>query len=128
MYKQQKTTAQRKATADLCPIRNIISRFGDKWSLIVLMTLKENEVVRFSELCRKIPDISSRVLSGTLRTLEEDGLIDRKVYPVVPPKVEYRLTPVGESLMPLISQLTEWALTNMSTIISHRNAVEQQAN
>ena len=122
MYKQQ------KATADLCPIRNIISRFGDKWSLIVLMTLKENEVVRFSELCRQIPDISSRVLSGTLRTLEEDGLIDRKVYPVVPPKVEYRLTPVGESLMPLISQLTEWALTNMSTIISHRNAVEQQAN
>lgn len=107
-----------------CPVRNVVSRFGNKWALLVVLVLSEQETVRFNELCRLIPDVSSRVLSGTLKTLEADGLVDRKVYPVVPPKVEYRLTDIGHSLVPFILQLTEWAQTNMKTIIRNRKKFE----
>lgn len=105
---------------EICPVRNVIARFGDKWSLLVILLLHENEVVRFNELGRMIPDISSRVLSGTLRMLEADGLIARKVYPIVPPKVEYRLTETGKSLVPFILALTEWAQQHMTSITAHR--------
>lgn len=103
-----------------CPIRNVVSRFGDKWSILVLVTIQAQGVIRFSELSRQIPDVSSRVLSSTLKTLEADGLINRKSYPVVPPKVEYSLTPIGESLMPILTELTQWALLNMPDIKRHR--------
>ena len=105
---------------EMRPIRNVVARFGNKWSLLVLLVIGEQEVVRFNELSRLIPDVSSRVLSSTLRTLEADGLIDRKVYAVVPPKVEYRLTESGRSLLPLIRQLTEWAQANMKSVVEHR--------
>lgn len=111
---------------EICPVRNVIARFGNKWSLLTLLIIGEQGVVRFNELGRLIPDVSSRVLSSTLRTLEADGFIDRKVYAVVPPKVEYRLTEVGESLLPLIRQLTEWAQTNMKKIMNHRKEYEQK--
>ena len=110
---------------EMCPVRNVIARFGNKWSLLTVLIIGEQGVVRFNELSRLIPDVSSRVLSSTLRTLEADGLIDRKVYAVVPPKVEYRLTDVGESLLPLIRQLTEWAQANMKKVITHRKEYEQ---
>ena len=71
-----------------------------------------------------IPDISTRVLSTTLKTLEADGLIDRKVYAQVPPKVEYTLTETGKSLIPLIMQLTEWAMNNMKNVMTHRKRYE----
>ena len=100
---------ERNSIIEICPVRNVVSRFGNKWALLVILVLSEQGTVRFNELCRLIPDVSSRVLSGTLRTLEADGLIARKVYPVVPPKVEYRLTDIGSSLVPFIVQLTEWA-------------------
>lgn len=103
-----------------CPIRNVVSRFGDKWSILVLVTIQAQGVIRFSELSRQIPDVSSRVLSSTLKTLEADGLINRKSYPVVPPKVEYSLTPIGESLMPILTELTQWAILNMPAIKRHR--------
>ncbi len=109
---------------EICPIRNVVARFGNKWSLIVLLIINDAGTVRFNELCRMIPDISTRVLSGTLRTLEADGLIDRKVYAQVPPKVEYQLTDTGKSLVPIIHQLTDWALANMKNIISHRTDYE----
>ena len=110
---------------EICPIRNVIARFGDKWSFLVLLTINEHKVIRFNELCRAIPDISPRMLSDTLRTLEADGLISRKVYPVVPPKVEYRLTDIGDSLIPHINRLTEWALENMQKIVSHRKRFDE---
>ena len=110
---------------EICPIRNVIARFGDKWSFLVLLTIDEHKVIRFNELCRAIHDISPRMLSGTLRTLEADGLISRKVYPVVPPKVEYRLTDIGDSLIPHINRLTEWALENMQKIVSHRKRFDE---
>lgn len=105
---------------EMCPVRNVIARFGNKWALLTVLIIGEQGVVRFNELSRLIPDVSSRVLSSTLRTLEADGFIDRKVYAVVPPKVEYRLTEVGKSLLPLIQQLTEWAQTNMKRVMNHR--------
>lgn len=107
-----------------CPIRNVVARFGDKWSLLVLLVINEAGIVRFNELGRMIPDISRRVLSTTLKTLEADGLIDRKVYAQVPPKVEYTLTETGRSLIPLIMQLTEWAQQNMKNVMTHRRRYE----
>lgn len=109
---------------EICPIRNVIARFGSKWALLTLLIIGEQGIVRFNELGRLIPDVSSRVLSSTLRTLEADGLVERKVYAVVPPKVEYKLTEVGESLLPLIRQLTEWAQTNMKRVMDHRKEYE----
>lgn len=110
-----------------CPIRNVVARFGDKWSLLVLLVIDRAGIVRFNELGRMIPDISTRVLSGTLKTLEADGLIRRKVYAQVPPKVEYSLTDTGKSLIPLIMQLTEWAQTNMKNVMTHRRQYESSA-
>ena len=107
---------------EICPIRNVVARFGDKWSLLVLLVINDEKVVRFNELGRMIPDISTRMLSETLKTLEADGLIDRKIYPQVPPKVEYSLTDTGKSLIPLIHQLTEWAQANMKNVLRHREA------
>ncbi len=96
----------------VCPIRDIISKLGDKWSLLTLVTLHANGVMRFSEINKTIGDISQRMLTVTLRSLESDGLIIREVYPQVPPKVEYCLTDKGKSLMPHIEQLVKWALEN----------------
>jgi len=86
---------------DACPIRNILSRLGDKWSLLVLVTLSANGTLRFSDLNRAIGDISQRMLAVTLRSLEADGLVRRKIFPEVPPRVEYSLTASGQGLMRL---------------------------
>lgn len=117
-----KRKEERNAVIEICPVRNVIARFGNKWAFLVMLVIAERGVARFNELGRAIPDVSSRVLSGTLRTLEADGLVTRTVYPVVPPKVEYSLTDIGKSLMPYITQLTEWARNNMKNIVQHRNA------
>lgn len=105
-------------------MRNVIARFGNKWALLVILILSENKVLRFSELKKMIPDVSSRMLSSTLRTLEADGLVSRKVYPEVPPKVEYSPTETGLSLVPFIVQLTEWAQKHMKSIVKHREEFE----
>lgn len=104
-----------------CPVRNVLSRFGDKWSVLVLITLQANGTMRFNELCKAIGDISQRMLTVTLRTLEQDGLVERQVYAEVPPRVEYRLSLLGESLMPHISGLIEWAIRYMPRILNERN-------
>jgi DNA-binding HxlR family transcriptional regulator len=103
-----------------CPIRDILSRLGDKWSLLVLITLEANGIVRFSDIQKSIGDISQRMLTVTLRSLEADGLISRKVYAEVPPKVEYSLTKSGNELLPLIKTLEKWAIENCQNIISSR--------
>lgn len=103
-----------------CPVRNILSRIGDKWSLLILFTLQQHRVIRFKELQRSVPDISQKMLTVTLRTLEEDGLVNREVYPVIPPKVEYKLTERGETLLPHINTLIMWAKENMGDIIEDR--------
>lgn len=115
---------QLNSIIEICPVRNVIARFGNKWAILVILVLSENEPVRYNELRRLIPDISSRVLSNTLRTLEADGLVVRKSYQEVPPKVEYSLTDTGTSLIPLIHELTAWAQKNMKTIIEHRKQAD----
>lgn len=115
---------EKNTIIEICPVRNVIARFGNKWALLVILILSENKVLRFSELKKMIPDVSSRMLSSTLRTLKADGLVSRKVYPEVPPKVEYSLTETGLSLVPFIVQLTEWAQKHMKSIVKHREEFE----
>ena len=115
---------QLNSIIEICPVRNVVARFGNKWALLVILVLSENEPIRYNELGRKIPDISSRVLSNTLRILEADGLVNRRFYQEVPPRVEYSLTETGRSLVPIIIKLTEWAQNNMKTIIEHRSKSE----
>ena len=122
-----KKKADTNSIIEICPIRNVVSRFGNKWSLLVLLVINEGQTVRFNELGRMIPDISTRVLSGTLKTLEAAGRISRKVYAQVPPKVEYTLSDSGRSLIPLIMQLTAWAQTNMKSVMKHRAEYENAA-
>lgn len=117
---------QRNSIIEICPVRNVIARFGNKWALLVILILSEHEKIRFNELRQLIPDISSRGLSGTLKTLETDALVLRTTYPTVPPKVEYQLTELGRSLVPIITQLTEWAQTNLKTIVTHRKEFEEK--
>ncbi len=104
----------------ICPIRDVLSRLGDKWSLLVLATLNVNGIMRFSDIHKSIGDISHRMLTVTLRSLETDGLINRKVYPEVPPRVEYHLTTSGEGLMPHLNNLVTWALENAQDIEKSR--------
>lgn len=105
---------------DSCPIRNVLDRFGDKWSILVLLVLSSEEKMRFNEIHKAINDISQKMLTVTLRMLEADGLVSRKVFPEIPPRVEYRLTEMGQSLMPHILGLVEWAKNNQSVILKQR--------
>ena len=105
-----------------CPIRNVLARMSDKWSLLIIYTLSQVPVLRFGELKSAIPDISQKMLSVTLRTLEEDGFVTRKMYAEIPPRVEYSLTPRANSLLPHIMTLIGWAKDNMASIISDRKA------
>ena len=105
-----------------CPIRNLLCRLGDKWSMLVLVSLNANGVMRFNDLQKSIGDISGRMLTVTLRSLETDGLITRTIYPEVPPRVEYALTASGVSLMPHLNGLVGWALDSLPAIVEQRNA------
>lgn len=108
-----------------CPIRNILARISDKWSLLVLYTLNQEPVMRFNTLQKNIPDISQKMLTVTLKTLEEDGFVNRKVYAEVPPRVEYSLTERALSLLPCINILIEWAKENMEAIIKDRKRIKR---
>lgn len=109
---------------EICPIRNVVSRFGNKWSFLIILLLSENGSTRFGQLGKLIPDISTKVLSNTLRVLEADGLLKRTAFPEVPVRVEYELTDTGRSLVPIILSLTEWAQSHMSSIMQHRKDFE----
>ncbi|MBP7856411.1 MAG: helix-turn-helix transcriptional regulator [Prevotella sp.] len=98
-----------------CPIRQVVNYFGDKWSFIILHTLFSSgtPALRYSEIKRTVHDCSPKMLSATLRNLEAIGLITRKIYPEVPPRVEYALTEHGLSLIPYIVGLTDWVQNNI---------------
>lgn len=106
---------------NVCPIRDIISRISSKWAMLVLVTLHSNGTMRFNDIQKSIGEVSQRMLTVTLRSLEADGLIHRKVYPEVPPRVEYKLSEQGESLMPLLQSLIDWALEHADAIMEDRN-------
>ena len=103
-----------------CPIRNILSRIGDKWSMLVLYTLETDEAKRFKELQRNLPDISQKMLTATLKMLEADGLVKREAFAEVPPRVEYSLSDKGKTLLPHINALISWATDNMDDIYESR--------
>lgn len=114
-------TTIRDAFDPECPIRNVLSRISDKWTLLVLYILSlTDDTVRFGELRRQIPDISQKMLTVTLRTLEEDGFVSRQYYSEIPPRVEYSLTERAKSLFPHIRSLIIWAKENMPVIMSDR--------
>ena len=119
---------EKNSVIEICPVRNVIARFGNKWAFLVILILSENGVSRFGELSKLIPDISSKVLSNTLKILEEDGFVTRSVYKAVPIRVEYELTELGNSIVPIIHQLTEWAQTNMKSILEKRNSAKYNGN
>lgn len=103
-----------------CPVRNVVARFSGKWSMLILCVLSENDATRFNEIGKAIPDISPKVLTDTLKSLEADGLISRKMYSEIPPKVEYSLTELEKSLMPHIESLIVWALDNFEAVSGTR--------
>ena len=105
-----------------CPIRNILARFSDKWSLLILYTLNLQPTMRYNALRKAIPDISQKMLTITLRTLEEDGFVTRTVFTEVPPRVEYSMTDRTRSLLPHINALIGWAKDNMPAILHDRIA------
>ena len=109
-----------------CPVRDVLDQIGDKWSTLLVMVLAERPH-RFGELRRAVPDISQRMLTQTLRDLQRDGFVSRHVFPTVPPSVEYRLTPLGESLLQPLAQLVDWAGAHHAAIRAARKEFERGA-
>ncbi len=109
-----------------CPIRDVLDRIGDKWSVLLVKTLKDGPL-RFGVLRREIGDISQRMLTETLRHLQRDGLLYRKVYPTVPPSVEYGLTDLGRSLLVPLDQLVEWSAQHHEVVKAARKEFDKVA-
>lgn len=107
-----------------CPVRGVLDQIGDKWSTLIVITLAERPF-RFGELRRSLADISQRMLTQTLRDLQRDGLVERRVYPTVPPSVDYRLTPLGRSLLGPLGALIRWADDNHGAIRAARQAFDE---
>ena len=121
-YFEATTMSGQKKYAELqkkCPIRDVLDRLGDRWTVLVMHELQYG-TLRFSEIRKKVMDISPRMLAQTLRNLEQDGLVKRDVYPTVPPKVEYTLTPLGESFYERVQSMIEWAADNHDAVRTAR--------
>lgn len=119
---------EKKCTGGICPLRELLSRLGDKWSVLLIITLAKmpNERARFSELKRSLPDISQRMLTATLRNLERDGLISREMFAEVPPRVEYQLTELGISILNPMREIVNWIEGNWSTILTARDTFDHK--
>lgn len=99
-----------------CPVRNVLGRFADKWSLLILCNLQGQGKMRYTEIRKAIPDISQKMLTCSLKQLEHDHLVKRKAFAEIPPRVEYSLTELGGSLMPIIGQMIEWAQVHFEEV------------
>lgn len=113
-----------KECPDCKRINGVLSRVGDRWSLLVIISLAEYGTLRFNELKRNL-GISQRMLSLTLRELERDGLVNRTQFPTIPPKVEYKLTSMGESFREPVTALGNWAVTNLAAIDAARETYDK---
>ncbi|TBW39798.1 transcriptional regulator [Siculibacillus lacustris] len=107
--------------ADHCPIRDVLGHIGDRWTVLVLKAL-EPGTLRFGEIRHVIEDVSQRMLAQTLRRLEQDGLVSRRVHPSIPPRVDYTLTDLGRSLMEPIGAMVDWAVTHHEDVRAARAA------
>ncbi len=116
-------TAVTEQVAAGCPIRDVIERIGDKWSVLVVVSLQDGPV-RFSGLLRGVDGISRRMLTRTLRLLERDGLVDREVFPTTPPSVEYSLTDLGRGLAGTLEAVSTWAIAHRDDVEAARRRVD----
>lgn len=103
-----------------CPSRQVLDRISDKWTSLVIFAL-QNETMRYGALQRRIGGVSQKMLTQTLRSLEDDGLVERRVYPVVPPMVEYSLTPLGRTLIEPLSAVCRWAEKHLPQLLANRS-------
>lgn len=111
-----------------CPVRNVLARVGDKWSLLTLHALTTHGTLRFTALQRAIPDVSTKMLSATLQRLQEDGFVTRQVYAAVPPRVDYTITALGTSFMAACSPVLQWATDHLAAILHDREANRREAD
>lgn len=107
-----------------CPTREVLDRIGDKWTALIIGVLEEG-TMRFSDIQRRIGGISQKMLTQTLRSLERDGLITRTIYPEVPPRVEYTLTPLGETLTQALAAIRHWAEANINEVVASQQEYDQ---
>ena len=108
------------AQKKICPVKDIMASYGDKWTMYTVLLLGQHQKMRFSELRCNISGISQRMLTVTLRSLEEDGIVSRTIYPEIPPHVEYQLTELGEGLLKQLIQLATWAEENVGEVLKAR--------
>ena len=109
-----------------CPVRNVLARVGDKWSLLTLHALTTHGTLRFTDLQRAIPDVSTKMLSATLQRLQEDGFVTRQVYAAVPPRVDCTITALGTSFMNVCSPVLQWAIDHLAAILHNREAAKHE--
>ena len=109
-----------------CPSRQVLDRIGDAWSVLIVGSLKDGPL-RYTELAQRIPGVSPKMLTQTLRALERDGLVTRTVHAVVPPRVDYALTTLGRSLLGLVDALQQWAESHIGDVIEAREAYDARA-
>jgi len=121
-----KRPAELEYTPSNCHARDVLARVGDTWSVYVIHILGDARTLRFSELRREVDGISQRMLTVTLRGLERDGLVRRVVYPEIPPRVEYSLTPLGSTLRQLIRGMVAWAGAHIGEVDAARAAYDAQ--
>ncbi|MEV7806853.1 helix-turn-helix domain-containing protein [Microbispora sp. NPDC088329] len=126
---EQREEARRRYNAYVaaCPSRQLLDALSDKWVSLALTALADGPR-RFSELARTIAGVSQKMLTQTLRTMERDGLVSRTVTPAVPVRVDYRLTPLGESLMPLLKAIKNWAEVHMEDVEAARETYDRRAD
>lgn len=105
-----------KKFESFCPVRNVLSQVGDKWSVLAMVSMQKYGVCRFRDFQKDMPDISRKMLSQTLKDLEQYNLVIRKVYPEVPPRVEYSLTKLGESFLSPMNNVINWILDNKDNL------------
>jgi DNA-binding HxlR family transcriptional regulator len=121
--KRDHAKAEFDAYLAACPSRLLLDRISDKWVTLVICSLEDGPQ-RFSEVSRRLAGVSQKMLTQTLRTLERDGLLTREVTPSVPVRVDYALTPLGESLMPVVRHIKTWAESNMDAVLDARAAYD----
>jgi DNA-binding HxlR family transcriptional regulator len=112
-------------SADDCPVRDVLERIGDKWSVLLVAQLA-HQPYRFSALLRGTEGLSQRMLTRTLRLLERDGLVAREVAPTTPPQVTYSLTPLGHSLAAALDPVTQWAVDHRDEVAAARSAYDRR--
>ena len=117
-------SAELEFTPTNCHTREVLARVGDTWSVYVMHVLGDGGPVRFNEMRKQIDGISQRMLTVTLRGLERDGLVTRAVFPEVPPRVEYALTPLGETLRRIIRELKNWSVEHLPEVSQARAAYD----